>query len=164
MGFPKRAALKGQTRGVAMANVHWSVTVRKLRAMVNAMQCGTVSAVQILMDKRSGFPTGKAMVTMETESAATKVIEGLEGKEWPEGANGKGLKLRTAWAEKEVRSKEEKKKEGKLKRVMVKSKKQKKMEQRIRRAKKKKEKRIKQKILKEQKAERRKKGVGRKFY
>lgn len=63
-----------------VGNLSFDVTENDLREMLS--QHGPVNEINVIMDKMTGRARGFAFVTMNTQEAASAVIQALNGKEW----------------------------------------------------------------------------------
>ena len=61
-----------------VGNLSYNTTETQLRELFAAH--GTVSSVDLIMDKFSGRPRGFGFVTMETKEAAEAAVQALNGK------------------------------------------------------------------------------------
>jgi cold-inducible RNA-binding protein len=62
-----------------VGNLSYNTTDSQLRELFAAH--GTVSSVDLIMDKFSGRPRGFGFVTMETKEAAEAAVQALNGKQ-----------------------------------------------------------------------------------
>eukprot|EP01083_Nonionella_stella_P074155 201039_1 len=115
----RKESLKGDTKQVVLSNVHYLFTQKDVEDM--CAEYGEVEEVKMWCDE-AGFPTGTALCTMEDEKDASKVFEGLHGKEV------KKLKVNTA-----LINKKDNKKKDELRKEVLKNKKIAKKMQRNRR-------------------------------
>ena len=72
-----------------VGNLPFTATEEEIRTMFSAY--GTVDSVELPMDRDTGRPRGFGFVQME-ESAATKAISGLDGKDM----GGRALRVNEA--------------------------------------------------------------------
>src|ERR1700744_3291033 len=61
-----------------VGNLSYNTTENQLQDLFSAY--GTVTAVDLIMDKFSGRPRGFGFVTMETKEAADAAVQALNGK------------------------------------------------------------------------------------
>lgn len=70
-----------------IGNMSQETTEEDLRAMFS--EAGTVEAIEVVIDRKSGRPRGFAFVTMTSQEEAEKAIELFNAKE----VNGQTLKV-----------------------------------------------------------------------
>merc|ERR1712048_501922 len=75
--FDRKEDLAGETNGILVGDVHWSITDTELEKICS--EFGDVKQVVIWYDM-SGYTRGIATVLMSDADEATKVFEGLNGK------------------------------------------------------------------------------------
>merc|ERR1712204_40780 len=92
----KEKELGGKTKFVMISNVHWSVKETDATKMCSAY--GTVAHACVWYDV-SGYPRGIIVVEMDSEDAARKVFDGLNGKKV------KNLTFMTAYTDVDKRGK-----------------------------------------------------------
>lgn len=73
-----------------VGNIASDVTEKDLREMFS--QHGPVNEINVIMDRLTGRGRGFAFVTMNTEKAASGVVQALNGKAW----NGRALTVSEA--------------------------------------------------------------------
>ena len=73
-----------------VGNLPFSATENELRDLFS--QYGAVTDIHLPMDRETGRPRGFAFVTMDTDSAMKKAIDGLNTKDW----NGRPLAINEA--------------------------------------------------------------------
>merc|ERR1712154_421282 len=75
--FDRKEEMAGETNGILVGGVHWTVTGENLKKMCS--EFGEVAQVIIWYDM-SGYTRGIATVFMGDADAATKAFDGLNGK------------------------------------------------------------------------------------
>eukprot|EP01083_Nonionella_stella_P302393 1042418_1 len=95
----RRETMEGQTKQVVVSNLHYLLEEDNVKQLCG--EYGVVEEVCLWKDK-AGYPSGVALCTMKHEQDATKVFEGLQGKEVNK------LNLKTGYINKERDNKEKK--------------------------------------------------------